>query len=165
MSVPDEADSLRATVERLRQALQDLCVVVGKYGYTGGSLQRAKAALAAVPKGEMDLIAHLRRQRLFSEHAFGPGPRTAGVVAHIRKELIEIEAKPADLSEWIDVVILGFDGAWRAGYSPEEIAAALVAKQTKNEGRRWPDWRTMAPDQAIEHVRSADPEEGRDTLG
>ena len=101
----------------------------------------------------LDLLAHLVRQRAFSERTFGPGSRTAGVVDHIRKELREIEADPADLSEWIDVVILAFDGAWRAGYSCEEVVAALVDKQTKNEARNWPDWRTVPDDKAIEHVR------------
>ena len=100
-----------------------------------------------------DLVAHLYRQREFSLRTFGPGERTAGVVDHIRKELAEIEAHPSDLSEWIDVVLLALDGAHRQGYTPEQIAAALKAKQDKNEARNWPDWRTSAPDKAIEHVR------------
>jgi hypothetical protein len=104
----------------------------------------------------MDLVAHLHRQRAFSEQTFGPGPRVAGVIDHIRKELVEIEATPSDISEWIDVVLLALDGAWRAGHSPEEIAAALEAKQTRNEGRRWPDWRTQDPNKGIEHDRSSD---------
>lgn len=33
---------------------------------------------------------------------------------------------------------------------------AIVAKQTKNEGRVWPDWRTADPNAAIEHDRSHD---------
>ncbi|MES2136185.1 MAG: dATP/dGTP pyrophosphohydrolase domain-containing protein [Pseudomonadota bacterium] len=102
----------------------------------------------------MNLIEHLSRQRAWSERTFGPGDRTKGVVDHIRKELLEVEAAPGDLSEWIDVAILAFDGAWRAGYSPEQIVAALVAKQAKNEGRDWPDWRTQPTDRAIEHIRS-----------
>lgn len=102
----------------------------------------------------MDLVTHLHRQRVWSNKTFGPGHRTGGVLDHIRKELKEIETEPLELSEWIDVVILAFDGAWRAGHSPEEIAAALEAKQTRNEGRQWPDWRTMPHDKAIEHDRS-----------
>ncbi|TDR82152.1 dATP/dGTP pyrophosphohydrolase domain-containing protein [Paludibacterium purpuratum] len=100
-----------------------------------------------------DLIAHLHRQRAFSEKTFGPGARTAGVCDHIRKELIEVEASPNDVTEWADVILLAFDGAWRAGFTPEEIAAALGAKQTKNEARTWPDWRTADPNKAIEHVK------------
>ncbi len=101
-----------------------------------------------------DLVAHLQRQRAFSEKTFGPGARTKGVVDHIRKELAEIEADPADIMEWVDVIILAFDGAWRAGWEPDEIIEAIVAKQTRNEARQWPDWRTADPDKAIEHVRT-----------
>lgn len=100
-----------------------------------------------------DFAAHLTRQREWSGRTFGPGPRTQGVVAHIRKELDEVLADPTDLTEWIDVAILALDGAWRAGATPDQIIATLVAKQTRNEGRRWPDWRTASEDQPIEHVR------------
>lgn len=101
-----------------------------------------------------DLISHLYRQRAFSRSTFGPGPRTGGVIDHIRKELTEIEDDPADVEEWIDVILLAMDGAWRAGYTPEQIAEALKAKQEKNETRDWPDWRTASADRAIEHVRA-----------
>lgn len=109
---------------------------------------------------QFDLVQHLHRQVAFSLKTFGPGARTEGVCDHIRKELIEVQddagAGLPVLSEWIDVIILGFDGAWRSGATPEQIVAALVAKQTKNEGRRWPDWRTQDPSKAIEHDRTAD---------
>jgi len=100
-----------------------------------------------------DLVQHLYRQRAFSEKTFGPGARTAGVCDHIRKELSEVEAAPDDVTEWADVILLAFDGAWRAGFSPEQIAGALGAKQTKNERRTWPDWRTVDQSKAIEHVK------------
>lgn len=125
---------------------------------TTASGGRDQTALASDPGREavqFDFYAHLLRQREWSGKTFGPGDRAKGVVAHIRKELGEIEAKPRDLLEWIDVVILALDGAWRAGYSPAEIIAALVGKQTKNENRKWPDWRTLPADVAIEHDRSA----------
>lgn len=100
-----------------------------------------------------DLVAHLRRQREFSLRTFGPGERAATVVAHIRKELAEIEAIPGDLEEWVDVILLALDGAWRAGHQPEDIALAIATKQARNELRTWPDWRTAEPGKAIEHVR------------
>lgn len=103
--------------------------------------------------GAFDLVEHLHRQRAFSLETFGPGRRTAGVLDHIRKELAEIEQHPTDVTEWIDVVLLALDGAWRAGYEPEAIAAALEAKQLRNESRSWPDWRTATPGQAIEHIK------------
>ena len=100
-----------------------------------------------------DLVAHLERQRYFSAHTFGPGTRAAGIVDHIRKELLEIEADPGDLREWVDVIILAFDGAWRSGATAQEIISAIVVKHTKNEGRTWPHWSTMPADKAIEHDR------------
>lgn len=107
---------------------------------------------------EFDLVAHLYRQRAFSRATFGPGQRTKGVVDHIRKELAEIEADPSDVMEWIDVILLAFDGAWRAGHTPEAIAKALHEKQGKNEMREWPDWRTAPADRAIEHKRGPRPD-------
>ncbi|HDZ3392110.1 TPA: DUF550 domain-containing protein [Pseudomonas aeruginosa] len=100
---------------------------------------------------------HLHRQRRFSERTFGPGSRATGVIDHIRKELREIEEAPGDLAEWIDVVILALDGAWRTGATPAQIIDALLAKQAKNESRSWPDWRTAPADKAIEHHRADDP--------
>lgn len=97
-------------------------------------------------------LTHLQRQRNWSERTFGPGPRTKGVIDHIRKELTEIEAAPDDLEEWIDVAILALDGAWRSGASPEQIIERLISKQSKNERRTWPDWRGSDPDKAIEHI-------------
>lgn len=96
---------------------------------------------------------HIDRQRKFSYKTYGPGNHTEGVIDHIRKELIEIEEAPEDLEEWVDVIILGIDGAWRAGFGPQEIIDAIVAKQLKNENREWPDWRTVPVGKAIEHIR------------
>lgn len=109
----------------------------------------------AVPSASFsyDLVAHLDRQRAFSVKAFGPGARAEGISDHIRKELAEVAAAPEDLSEWIDIVLLGFDGAWRAGHSSVAIAGALAGKLAKNEQRDWPDWRTADPNKAIEHNR------------
>lgn len=100
-----------------------------------------------------DLIKHLHRQKAFSEKTFGPGHRTQGVTDHISKELDEIRKDPLDLLEWVDVILLSLDGAWRAGYSPEEIAEAIEYKQTRNESRNWPDWRDSDPNKAIEHIK------------
>jgi hypothetical protein len=101
----------------------------------------------------MDLIKHLERQREFSERTFGPGRRTAGITDHIKKELVEIHEAPDDLEEWIDVVMLALDGAWRCGYTSQQIAGKLSEKLTKNENREWPDWRCAVQGKAIEHIR------------
>ena len=100
--------------------------------------------------------AHINRQIEFSKATFGPGMRTEGVIDHITKELKEVLDDPSDLGEWVDIIILGFDGAWRSGHTASEIIAAIKAKQLKNEQRKWPDWQTAAVGKAIEHDRSLD---------
>jgi hypothetical protein len=106
-------------------------------------------------KTEFDLIAHIERQRKFSLRTFGPGASTTRILDHIRKELAEIEANPGDVTEWIDVMLLALDGAWRTGTTSEAIAEAIHAKQQINESRQWPDWQTADGDKAIEHIRDA----------
>lgn len=98
--------------------------------------------------------SHLARQIAWSAKTFGPGPRTGGVTEHIEKELVEIRHAPHDLKEWVGLIILAFDGAWRAGYAPQEVLDAIEARQTVLEGRAWPDWRLGSQDHAIEHVRA-----------
>lgn len=127
-----------------------------------------------------DMIAHLTRQAAFSRATFGPGPRTGGVIDHVKKELREVEkvyaendgspGAPPDChvhegaaAEWTDVAILGLDGLTRAiwaanpNWSADRVAQDAVhrinAKQSKNERRDWPDWRTASADKAIEHTR------------
>lgn len=114
----------------------------------------------------------LERKSVWSELTFGAGQRTKGIVAHIRKELAEIEADPLDLMEWIDVANLAMDGFWRAffvKYQPDEThhdphgnmhwrAAAefvwLIQRKAEiNEARRWPT--PTSDDLPVEHVREA----------
>lgn len=108
----------------------------------------------------MDLKKYIERQIEWSTKTFGPGKRTDGIIDHIKKELIEIKEDPGDLEEWVDVIKLGLDGAWRSGHSPQEIIGKLLFKQQKCECRQCPDWRTAEPGKAIEHVREPDQEDG-----
>jgi len=109
-----------------------------------------------------DLVAHLVRQMQFSLKTFGPGPRLGGITSHIEKELIELRDEGGPLSEWVDVIILGFDGAWRSIGLPGDqmvvvamhVINAIVQKQSRNERRAWPDWHNTTQDAAIEHVRT-----------
>ena len=132
----------------------------------------------------MDLEQHLKRQMAFSKATFGPGDRKKGVIDHIRQELDEVSVE-GDPREWVDLVLLSLDGLWRslaykdgrrygenfrqnALYANEwelsndwdnisKIATLLIEeKQSKNEQRDWPDWRTADPNKAINHDRSKD---------
>ena len=96
---------------------------------------------------------HILRQRNFSAKAFGPGKRHKGITNHIRDELREIEENPEDLEEWVDVIQLAIDGAWRQGYSPRQITQAMKGKLDKNEARQWPDWKQTHEDQPIKHIK------------
>jgi hypothetical protein len=87
-----------------------------------------------------DLITHLYRQRAFSERTFGPGDRLLGVTDHIAKELREVRESGGCLTEWVDVILLALDGAWRSGATPKPInkgrraekdAAALAKAEAK----------------------------------
>lgn len=111
---------------------------------------------------------HLTRQIAFSRATFGPGERREGVIDHIRKELVEVENSGGAADEWVDVVILALDGLTRrlmsvgsmrniTAHEAAEIAVnMIVGKQSCNELRNWPDWRTAPANKAIEHDRSND---------
>lgn len=96
----------------------------------------------------------LERVRKWSQETFGPGLRTNGVIEHIKTEFKEIQREPHSL-EWIDVIILGFDGALRAGHEPQTVLNAIKEKWIINFNREWPDWTQFRQDEAIEHVREA----------
>lgn len=122
---------------------------------TETSVQRSWGA-TGLPGIPFDLLGFLVDQRQWSASTFGPSPRTQGIIDHLKKELIEVGENPNDLGEWVDLVILALDGAWRHGHAPKDIILAMQAKMRKNEGRTWPDWRTLSENAAIEHDRSAD---------
>ena len=102
---------------------------------------------------------YINRQIRFSARAFGPGSRNGGVTDHIIKELTTevLEGTPEeDPSEWIDVIMLAIDGAWRSGLTAQQIIGGLQDKLAVNESRTWPNWRTAEPGKAIEHDRTGE---------
>jgi hypothetical protein len=101
-----------------------------------------------------DFVGWLREKDEWSAETFGPGERTAALVEHMRRELVEVLADPADIVEWVDIVFLATEGAARMGHTPEAFCEALKAKLAKNKARTWPDWRTVPAGQPIEHVRT-----------
>lgn len=116
----------------------------------------------------MNLEQHLIRQMAFSHATFGPGKRTKGVLNHIAKEIEEVWESGGSTEEWTDIVILALDGLTRSiiydkeddtakrndpGISANIATNFITMKQTINEGRNWPDWRTSVKDKAIEHVK------------
>lgn len=109
-------------------------------------------------KLDVGLKAYLDTQIEWSNETFGPGSREEGICKHIEKELQEIrdtdDGHPDKLEEWIDVITLGFDGAWRSGATPEQIIECLFNKQAKNMDRKWGP--PADQDQPNEHVRDGE---------
>ena len=97
------------------------------------------------------MIDLLRRHFEWTEKTFGSGKRTMGITNHIRKELLEIEAQPNDLEEWIDVLLLAFDGARRTGATPEQILLGIEWKHKVVLNRVYPF--PESEDHPSEHIR------------
>lgn len=88
------------------------------------------------PASGLGIAEYMAHASVWSHRTFGPGPRTLGVVAHIRKEIAEIEDEPADLSEWADLVILALDGCWRAMIdwaNPHDVPSARTWHEVEDD--------------------------------
>lgn len=112
---------------------------------------RAALAQPCAPDPDRDLATLFTRQFEWSLNTFGGDYRTAGLIAHLRKELLEIEADPTDAVEWIDVALLALDGAWRCQkITGARVAQLMVEKMAKNRARKWS---VAKGDEPSEHVR------------
>jgi len=78
------------------------------------------------------LREYIQKHIGWSLSIFGEGRRTDELLAHIEEEIAGVRANPTDVFEWIGIIILALDGAWRAGNSPIKIVSALNEKQTAN---------------------------------
>lgn len=86
----------------------------------------------------LDLVHYLRDQMQWSKQTFGCGTRTEPLLKHIEKEVQEVrESNGDDLYEWIDIIILAFDGALTHGFDPGEVAFALRHKLEINKKRTY----------------------------
>lgn len=99
----------------------------------------------------MNIALYIQKQIEWSGETFGYTERAEGICKHIEKELKEVRANPKDVLEWVDIVILALDGAWRAGYTPKEVEAALKTKQAINRLRFYP--KPVSDEECSEHVR------------
>lgn len=87
---------------------------------------------------KMNLFSFLVKRNRWSLKTFGEGKKTTGILKHIHAELDEVQAKPDDLTEWVDVILLAFDGAYRQGFTPYDVCNAIEAKHEINTKREWP---------------------------
>lgn len=97
----------------------------------------------------------LTREKRWSAATFGPGRHTNGLTKHIEKECAEVRGKPADLIEWVDIMMLAWDGFWRAGGTVDDLPRVFGEKLAVNEARQWPA--VTSEDEPIEHIKEASP--------
>jgi len=146
----DMAAHLRKTAKRLQAPLAQ----IDELRAENKRLQANQRASAEALANAYELAGYLRDAREWSARTFGPGRRTLGVTKHIEKEIAEVRAKPDDLTEWVDIIILACDGYWRHGGQPESLLPDMLAKLAKNKARTWPA--PTSEDEPTEHVRGYD---------
>ena len=73
----------------------------------------------------------------WSDQTFGRAPTVTAKLNHLRREVQELTAKPHDVSEMADILILLLYIAQRAGTSGEGLLAAAEAKLEILKRRQW----------------------------
>jgi hypothetical protein len=103
-SAADVTASLADAIEELHRLERSLDRRIRRdLGRRAGAVSEAPWRTPGVPNAESEKKSACR-------------PR-GSCIKHIKKELDdEIAHDPLDLGEWIDVIILGLDGAWRTGH-------------------------------------------------
>lgn len=91
------------------------------------------------------------KRKMDHSRATWPSQTLFGVLAHARKEVEEIEDNISDCIEWVDLILLGIDGACRTGLTPEQLGIQLERKLAINLQRAWP--KPSTPDSPGEHDR------------
>lgn len=85
------------------------------------------------------ILQYIQTQIKWSLKIFQQGRSDTDLIDNIQKKLDEIKNQPGKLTEWIDIIILGLDGAWRNGFAPVDIIKALREKQLINITNNEPD--------------------------
>jgi hypothetical protein len=100
---------------------------------------------------QMTIREYVVEHKAWSEETFGKGEHTEGLLKHITKKVEEVRKCPSDAMEWIDIIILAFDGVLRVGFTAEQVVSALIEKQNINRSRAYP--KITDPSQPTEHLQ------------
>lgn len=88
----------------------------------------------------------------WSQATFGTdaerGP--VGPLKHLAKEVQEALSDTSSLEEYADLLFLVFDATRRAGFTYEDLRAAVNGKLKVNMARKW---NKPTSDEPVEHVR------------
>ena len=140
----DQVTALRSELENTRQQL------ARKSELLASTVTVADARLREIASLHGEMTALQRDVATWAAGTF-PAATLASTFAHLRRELAEVEADPADPVEWADVLLIFLHASHRfGGMSWERILAAAREKFAVNQQRRWGE-----PDAegVVEHVR------------
>lgn len=110
----------------------------------------------AIADGVNDRDNVRREHAEWSQATFGSvGP--IGPLKHLRREVLEVIAKPHDLIEWADMQFLLWDAQRRAGITDEQITQAMIEKLAINKARQWPEPKDGEPRMHVNQEAGNDP--------
>lgn len=110
-----------------------------------------RAEVAALRSNSIERF--FQAKTAWSAETFGTDYPTEAIARHIELELVEIRENPSDLLEWIDVVMLGFEGYWRNGGASVNLTPDLWRKLEICKQRSYP---APVGDEPAEHVREGE---------
>lgn len=73
---------------------------------------------------------------VFTDKTFGASTPQAKA-HHLAEEAMEAAADPSDILEWADCTILLLDAVRKAGFTTEDLHAAVLRKMEINKARKW----------------------------
>lgn len=123
----------------------------------------SKSYVCSIAQENKESIQHFTMDRFFLEQqkwsytTFGPpehrGPN--GPLEHLKLEAEEAlnTLGTEKTKEIVDCFFLAIDAAHRHGLCLDDLIEKAFEKLKENKKRDWPDWRTMDPNKAIEHIR------------
>ncbi|KKN27333.1 hypothetical protein LCGC14_0865580, partial [marine sediment metagenome] len=80
------------------------------------------------------------------------GQNVHGKLAHLKKEIGELQDDPADLMEYADCFMLLLDAARKVNITADQILEAAWRKLEINKNR---EWEKPNNDGSVEHIRRA----------
>lgn len=75
---------------------------------------------------------------VFTDKTFGESTPQSKA-HHLAEEAMEAAADPSDILEWADCTILLLDAVRKAGFTTDDLYAAVQRKMEINKSRKWGD--------------------------
>jgi hypothetical protein len=85
----------------------------------------------------------------WADKTFGINRTASPVIAHLIREVYELEETPEDIMEYADCFILLLQAAKLSGYDTDDLIRASFAKMEINKNRKWGK---PNADGSVEHI-------------